>query len=345
MKKSKIKFKKSYKFALVILLLIGIFSLSLSSTFAYINTTSIEYGNDNFFDGLIQVVQKLIDIVGNIAMGTILKMVQVLIVGVAGMAFLLLYTLWGSIGGSLIDLPFPDKIVFNKMAIFDPNFINPTPVDALKGWAQSTNIIQYFTEPVKNIYFSLFIIAGLIMVIAALIIGIKLAITSIASEKAQYKETLNKWIMGMVLLFSLHFIILGEFTINEEICKIASKSSTSVGICLNFDNYSAITKAVNGVHKLFSTIKDVITGDKANKDGNGEVTTLNFPVEGLGGILVYQVVQVVLTSDILAAMCFLCLMGQTLNLIVHYTKRFFYIIFLAMLGPLVVAVDVIKRVI
>ena len=75
MKKSKIKFKKSYKFALVILLLIGIFSLSLSSTFAYINTTSIEYGNDNFFDGLIQVVKKLIDIVGNIVMGTILKMV------------------------------------------------------------------------------------------------------------------------------------------------------------------------------------------------------------------------------------------------------------------------------
>lgn len=341
MKKSKIKFKKSYKFALVILLLIGIFTLSLSSTFAYINSSSIELGNDSGWDVILNVVQKLVDIVGNVAMGAILKMVQVLIVAVAAGAFLLLYTLWGALGGSLIDLPFPDKIVFNQMAMFDPNFINPTPDSALKSWATGTNIIKYFTEPVKNIYFSLFIIAGLIMVIAALIIGIKLAITSIASEKAQYKETLNKWIMGMVLLFSLHFIILGEFTINEEICKIASKSSTSIGVCLNFDEYNIVTKAVNGVHKLFNTITDFFTGNNTSEN----TTTLNLTASGLGGILFYQIIQVVLTSDILAAMCFLCLIGQTLNLIVHYTKRFFYIIFLAMLGPLVVAVDVIKRVI
>ena len=40
---------------------------------------------------------------------------------------------------------------------------------------------------IQNIYFSFFTLAGTVFVLAAVIIGIKLAFSALASEKAQYK--------------------------------------------------------------------------------------------------------------------------------------------------------------
>ena len=288
------------------------------------------------------VASNLLNAVGQVAAGTLMKLLNVFVLACAAVVFMLFFAFWSIFGGSIFDLPWPDKIVFNKMAMFDPNFINPDPNASLVGYAKNTQFIYYLEGAVRSVYFSFFVVAGALMVIAALIIGIKLAITSISIEKAQYKEALNKWIVGMVLLFSLHFIILGMFTINEKVCEIADKASQSVEIRYNITDLNIVTKAASVVKSIFSGIAGLIKGEGLSGFAEGDIV---IKFHGYTGVVFYLLFNAVFNLDLISSITVLAILGQTINLIFKYIKRLFYIVFLAMIAPLVVAVDVIRRVI
>lgn len=335
----KIKENKKYIFlCLVFIILLGILN---SSVFAMINENSMELkanNEDGWFTSLLKrIADLIINTIGNVAAGTVMKILNIFVLAAAAFCFLLLYLVWGLLGGSLFNMPFPDKIVFNEMSIFDPNFINPTTNSILTSTSQSTNLMQYFQGALSSLYFTFFIIAGLIMVIAAMIIGIKMALTSIAIEKAQYKETLNRWLLGIVLLFCLHFLILGIFTINEQICVIASNIENECSFTYDFTDWNIATKIAGAVKGLLTGIISVFNNDV-------EVDSrLTKDFEGYSGIIFYLIFAAVRNGDLIASLALLAIIGQTINLIVRYLKRFILIIFMAIIAPLVVAVDVIKR--
>lgn len=334
----KIKENKKYIFlCLIFVILLGILN---SSVFAMINENSAELKantDENWFTATLKyIVDLIVNTIGNVATGTVMKILNIFVLAAAAFCFLLLYFLWGLLGGSLFDMPFPDKIVFNEMAIFDPNFINPTTNSLLVGTAEKTNLMHYFQGAASSLYFTFFIIAGLIMVIAAMIIGIKMALTSIAIEKAQYKETLNRWLLGIVLLFCLHFLILGIFTINEQICVIASNIENDCTFTYDFTDWNLATKVAGVVKGIFTGIVGLFTGGKPD----GSIT---FEFEGYFGVIIYLMFTAVFKGDLIASLALLAIIGQTINLIVRYLKRFVLIIFMAIIAPLVVAVDVIKR--
>ena len=334
------KFKKflykNKKTIFICLAFIFVFSLFSSSIFAKINRNSYELTSNTDESLLKKIADAVINTIGSVAAGTVMKILNVFVMAAAAMTFLALWAIWGLLGGSLFNLPFPDRIVFNEMSIFDPNFINPTRNSELIASAQSTNIMEYIYDVASGLYFTFFIVAGFLMVVAAMVIGIKMALSSIAIEKAQYKETLNKWIFGVVLLFCLHFLILGIFTINEEICNAASKIAGDTTITLDFTGYSIVTKIAG---KVIGFFKGLINGDL----GNEENYKLKWDFEGYGGIIFYLIFAAVLNGDLIASLTLLAIMGQSINLIFKYLKRFILIIFMAIISPLVVAVDVIKR--
>ncbi|MBQ8379678.1 MAG: hypothetical protein IJX34_02560 [Clostridia bacterium] len=328
-------------------ILIAIFFLFLflgttDISFAKINSNSeelVSVNNGNWFtDAAGAIVDKILQAVGSITAGTIMKLLSVVVLAIAGVGFLLLYSIWITLGGSIFDLPFPDKIVFNKMILFDPNFINRTTNSELISAAKDMNIMEFLYEAASSLYFTFFIVAGLIMVVAAMVIGIKLAISSIAAEKAQYKETLNKWIVGIVILFSLHFLILGAFTLNEQICEIASEIADDCVFTFDFTDLNIVTKAAGAIKGFFTGFASWISGDGWDSEDR-----LEMPLEGYSGIIFYLIFNVVLNGDLICSLAFLALIGQTINLIVQYLKRFIFVIFLAIISPLVVAVDVVKR--
>lgn len=324
-------------------ILIAIFFLFLflgttDISFAKINSNSEELNQGSWLsDTAKAIADKVLQAVGSITAGTIMKLLAVVVVAIAGVGFLLLYVVWNILGGSFFDLPFPDKIVFNEMVLFDPNFINPTAHSALNSSAQSTNLMPFIGDAASSLYFTFFIVAGLIMVVAAMVIGIKLAISSIAIEKAQYKETLNKWIIGIITLFCLHFLILGIFTINEQVCEIASEIADGCKFTFDFTDLNILTKAAGAIKGLFTGIASLFT-DSVTYDGS-----LTWDFEGYSGIITFLLFNVIVDQDLVCSLALLALIGQTINLIVQYLKRFIFVIFLAIISPLVVAVDVVKR--
>lgn len=52
--------------------------------------------------------------------------------------------------------------------------------------------------------------------------AIKLAISSIAEEKAKYKSAITNWLIAIILLFTIHYFMSFVFYLNESVVKMAS---------------------------------------------------------------------------------------------------------------------------
>ncbi|MNP01884.1 hypothetical protein D3C76_937120 [compost metagenome] len=259
--------------------------------------------------------------------------------------FALLYAIFiaGGIGGASGSFPFVDQIIFNKIAFFDPNFINTPTVTGVAGGADVTSAPVYIMKGIiQQLYYSAFIISGAIFVIAAMVIGIKLAISTIASEKAHYKEALTHWLFGLVLLFTVHFLMAGIFAINEKIVEIASRSVQD-SVEFKLDVLQAIPVIGSTVGKTVSSIIGGIS-DAISKltGGSGNTTPTAVTLHGYGGMLMMFALKA-FGGDFISSIICAILLGQTVIIIVMYVRRLFYCIILGMLAPAIVAVDVIKK--
>ena len=175
-----------------------------------------ENNNNSDGGGLDAFVGAIINAGSGILTGTLAQFIT----SIGVLLFTILYLVFQSIGASANwhDMPWPDDLVFNRLAFFDPNFINPPTVN---GNLIVDSPVAAMHDIIQNMYYSFFILAGTIFVIAAMVIGIKLALSTLATQKAQYKTALTNWVMGVVLLFTVHFLMAGIFYINEQIVESA----------------------------------------------------------------------------------------------------------------------------
>ena len=121
--------------------------------------------------------------------------------------------------------PWADKIIFNTIPILDVNFINPAPGSLMNDYNGNETFIG---ETIRKVYFtSLTIAIGFIGIIVA-VMAIKLAISTIAAQKAKYKEAIVGWLTCIVLLFTLHFILSFMFYLNEKLVETASTIGSTV---------------------------------------------------------------------------------------------------------------------
>lgn len=78
-----------------------------------------------------------------------------------------------------------------------------------------SNVSKYYVI-IRNL--SIAILLGVL-----LYIGIRMAISTVASEEAKYKKMLFDWTISLVLVFMLHFIIVGVFYANYQLVNALSK--------------------------------------------------------------------------------------------------------------------------
>lgn len=269
-------------------------------------------------------------------------------VGVLGMPFaaiinvvnVILLTLIYSIclSGHLTNglaFPFPDQIIFNGVPMLDPNFINPTN--------DSYAIVNIMKGMVQKTYYSFFALAGTVFVLAAVVIGIKLAFSSLASEKAMYKEAIKHWLTGIAALFLMHFALAGMFAINEQVCIASSKFCDNVEI-----EIGNIFEDLPGVGTVGSMIKDLVKGVAGliSEDLAHSVEDFgSIKMKGYGGVIVRFIFQGCLMQDVVYAIGLSILLGQTFSLMLMYLKRVFYCIILGMIAPLVIAMDTVQKVV
>lgn len=113
---------------------------------------------------------------------------------------------YGTIASNIFVTPF--HVFFNRIPILDVNFFNLTGV---------SGTVLTFRTAVAGWYYTMRLIASMALAVILIYIGIRMAISTIASEKAMYKKMLVDWVTSLALLFLLHYIMIFTFACNEAL--------------------------------------------------------------------------------------------------------------------------------
>lgn len=220
----------------------------------------------------IQVSENALDskIKSNILLDTLAGMIN----AIASLAEYLLGAVFKTLTGDNI-FPWADRIIFNGIGFLDINFLNPAS-NSLFVSNGSTSILG---KVVYSVYSTIFSLAVLFLGVAVGIMAIRLALSSIAAEKAKYKQAIVNWVTCIVMLFLMHYILAFVFWINEQLVQIASgiliktidETVTSVDFTEALNSVVSpderVKKFSNALGDKFSTRSDVtnwvnsVTGD------------------------------------------------------------------------------------
>ena len=206
---------------------------------------------------------------------------------------------------------------------------------------------------VMSVYNALRIIAAVGMMTVLVYIGIRILISATSPKKAKYKQMLGDWLVGMVLLFTMHFIMYFANVFVDEL----SKFLTSINPCLYTqiieDEKGKIVEALgkagyNVVERgdagaAGSTLSEgdingkvVYTYTAPNKDGDIK-TYVEWNTNLMGALRVrlnYNAYGD--TSEYIGyTVMFLVMVLYTIIFLWTYIKRLIYIAFLTLIAPLV----------
>lgn len=125
----------------------------------------------------------------------------------------------------------PFDIFFNRIAILDANFFN----DVREG-----SIVSNIRTAIAGWYYAMRNIAASILLCVFIYVGIRMAISTVASDKAAYKKMLVDWVCSLVLIFLMQYIIIFTFSVNE----------TFIHALSNVDDGTAISQAMIAIEAL-----------------------------------------------------------------------------------------------
>lgn len=316
------KMKINYKKICLLFVILVISCLVLGSVEAAVtgpNGTVVE-DNTGKFGGIINQIMKVVGWVGGMAASGVFATITSLINALTITLVITLYTLISTGTGDYTHLPFPDVIVFNRFAFFDPNFVHPSKF----------SLVEKFGSTLSNLFASFQTVAIAVFVIAAMVAGIRMALSSIAAKKAQYKEAALKWVSGFLILVCLKWILAAIFYTNEYLVATLHHISQAEDLQITTDFFEMIPIFGKAINALIEWI--------APNSHLGEVT-----IPGYAGIFVSNLAKAT-GGNIIASIVGFIIIGQTLTVIGSYLKRVFMCMLLGVISPLIVAVDTIMTV-
>lgn len=98
----------------------------------------------------------------------------------------------------------------------------------LANWQAEKPLVIQIREFVAMWYTIIRLLSMIAMLIALLGIGIKMALSTVASEKAVYKRMLVDWVVGMIILFAMHYLIYFIIIINETLVDTVAETANSI---------------------------------------------------------------------------------------------------------------------
>ena len=114
----------------------------------------------------------------------------------------------------------PEAIFSNKVPALDINFINPS----VKG-NDERNVAVNLQPIIASWYVAIrrMAIVGLLSVLVYL--GIRMLLSSLAADRAKYKQMLFDWVVAMCLVFALHYIMSFALTMTETVTAMISSDA------------------------------------------------------------------------------------------------------------------------
>ena len=118
------------------------------------------------------------------------------------------------------------SVVFNKCTLTSANFFKEVWVGEEPKFG---NASQSILDNISQYYYIMRNLAIALLLGILLYIGIRMAISTVASQEAKYKKMLKDWTVSLVLVFVLHYIIIITFFVNNTIVHTLSKLDTTSG--------------------------------------------------------------------------------------------------------------------
>ncbi|MDR0979273.1 MAG: C40 family peptidase, partial [Lachnospiraceae bacterium] len=196
-----------------------------------------------------------------------------------------------------------EDILFNRVPILDIDFFNFSTAGGLDiaNSRISSNIFNQgttaigFTEgdtitpmlairqTIANMYVSLRYASIIIMLAVLVYVGLRMALSSVAQEKALYKKQLISWIVGFIVMMFIHYFMIAVLSLNTTVISWFSTNDTLTA--------------------LYDTVRAYAYEIPASK--------------GWGGTIVY-----------------VFLVYYLIKLLFFYFKRFFAVIVLTVMAPI-----------
>ena len=195
-----------------------------------------------------------------------------------------------------------DRTVFNRVAIFNINYFDTEDTykvgDVTIEANSSNNAIK---ESIAGVYYFCRLLALVIGLLVLIYIGIRMAISTIASDQAKYKKMLVSWVESVVIIFLMPYLISLIFGFGEMLTDIF------FGIRNDLLGVSA-----TGTAGTFDIFEDTI---------RKTAWQLVFSLSGL---------QLTMWSII-----YWCLLFTEMKFLWTYLKRFLMVGFLIVISPLI----------
>ena len=193
-------------------------------------------------------------------------------------------------------------------------------------------------DTIAKWYYNLRIIAIVGMMSVLVYIGIRITISSASEQKAKYKELLKDWFVGMVLLFSMHYIM--------NFSNVAVYRLTEMFNSLNpYQMVPIIEDNINGTSgKILSTLEEYdvpkeIDGKVLWANGEGENSKyVEWHTNLMGAIRMKAEARKEDGNDesfIGYSLMFVVMVIYTISFCWIYLKRVVYMAFLTLIAPLV----------
>lgn len=211
----------------------------------------------------------------------------------------------GWVPGSVLDKDYgvpiikytPEAIFGNEVPALDVNFINPK----IWGDADKDNhsITQDLHDTIASWYLALRNLALVILLSVLLYVGIRMVISSTASDKAKYKQMIIDWLVAVCILFFLHYIMSFILSVTE-----------------------VVTDGISSGSSIVVEVKDSDNGDFTMKTDLTGLCRLQVQYSDLGARMIYLIF-------------YLALVIYTVMFTWTYIKRAITMAFLTLMAPLV----------
>jgi len=201
----------------IILILFTLYNFILGSI-------SRVYAADNFFNEAGKMLGKLLNTVVGILTFVPRLLAAGLILAFDELTAKIAYIEGNETGGSagILSTISPFEIFFNKIKLIDINFFE------FKNTAGEDSMVLTVRKAVSTWYYVMRNIAAAILMVILIYVGIRMAISTVAQEKARYKQSLIDWVVSLALVFLMQYIILFTIYINDALVAAIEKTAVQV---------------------------------------------------------------------------------------------------------------------
>ena len=154
------------------------------------------------------------------------------------------YTASGGTAG--LDFLTVEEIVMGEVPLLDIDYFNYRYATT-SGGTTLNNANSIIKSSVASWYYSIRNLAIAILLLVLIYIGIRMAMSTVASEKATYKKMFTSWMTSFILVFIMHYIIIIALFISKSTLTLLS---------------TAAQNSLNGTWTIFGGIFPIVSFER-----------------------------------------------------------------------------------